>query len=133
MDYSKSCNTLAVGLGNLLYGWSEGTGVSLLNAGVKDGSWLTSIAFSSNKGGKSILAFGRSNGYLSLMSLFDSLLPRFEAQQPAPVACLCWRPTVTMRPSVSACKPGCMVPTEDLLVGDEMGDIYYYSVEWPEA
>ncbi|KAI1361390.1 WD40 repeat-like protein [Xylaria arbuscula] len=115
MDYNKSCNTLAVGLGNLLYGWSEGTGVSLLNAGVKDGSWLTSVAFSSEKGGKSILAFGRSNGCLSLMSLFDSLLPRFEAQQPVPVACLCWRPTVTMRPSINACNPGCMVPTEDLL------------------
>ncbi|RWA07104.1 hypothetical protein EKO27_g7996 [Xylaria grammica] len=133
MDYSKSCNTLAVGLGNLLYGWSEATGVTLLNAGVKDGSWLTSVAFSSEKGGKSILAFGRSNGYLSLMSLFDSLLPRFEAQQPAPVACLCWRPITTMRPSLSNISPGTMVPTEDLLVGDEMGDIYYYSVEWPAA
>ncbi len=133
MDYSKSCNTLAVGLGNLLYGWSEATGVTLLNAGVKDGSWLTSVAFSSEKGGKSILAFGRSNGCLSLMSLFDSLLPRFEAQQPAPVACLCWRPTVTMRPSVNVRNSSSMVATEDLLVGDEMGDIYYYSVEWPEA
>ncbi|KAI0531686.1 WD40-repeat-containing domain protein [Xylaria digitata] len=133
MDYSKSCNTLAVGLGNLLYGWSEATGVNLLNASIKDGSWLTSVAFSSEKGNKSILAFGRSNGYLSLMSLFDSLLPRFEAQQPAPVACLCWRPTVTMRPSLSPTKAGLMVATEDLLVGDEMGDIYYYSIEWPAA
>ncbi|KAI0099115.1 WD40-repeat-containing domain protein [Nemania sp. FL0031] len=133
MDYSKSCNTLAVGLGNLLYGWSEATGVSLLNAGPKDGSWLTSVAFSSEKGGKSILAFGRSNGGLSLMSLFDSLLPRFEAQQPAPVACLSWRPTVTMRPSLNVHNSGADVATEDLLVGDEMGDVYYYSVEWPEA
>ncbi|KAJ2969018.1 hypothetical protein NUW58_g10090 [Xylaria curta] len=132
MDYSKSCNTLAVGLGNLLYGWSESTGVTLLNAGVKDGSWLTSVAFSSDKGRKSILAFGRSNGNLSLMSLFDSLLPRFEAQQPAPVACLCWRPTVTMRPSLNGHSSGGMVATEDLLVGDELGEIYYYSVEWPE-
>ncbi|KAI1146953.1 WD40-repeat-containing domain protein [Nemania diffusa] len=133
MDYSKSCNTLAVGLGNLLYGWSEATGVTLLNAGAKDGSWLTSVAFSSEIGGKSILAFGRSNGGLSLMSLFDSLLPRFEAQQPAPVACLCWRPTVTMRPSMNVHNSGAAVPTEDLLVGDEMGEVYYYSVEWPQA
>ncbi|KAI8945678.1 WD40-repeat-containing domain protein [Xylaria longipes] len=132
MDYSRSCNTLAIGLGNLLYGWSEATGVSLLNASVKDGSWLTSVAFSSEQGGKSILAFGRSSGGLSLMSLFDSLLPRFEAQQPAPVACLCWRPTVTMRPSLNINNPGIMVGAEDLLVGDELGDVYYYSVEWPE-
>ncbi|KAI1276472.1 WD40-repeat-containing domain protein [Xylaria sp. FL0933] len=115
MDYSRSCNTLAVGLGNLLYGWSEATGVTLLNAGVKDGSWLTSVAFSSEKGGKSILAYGRSNGGLSLMSLFDSLLPRFEAQQPAPVACLCWRPTVTMRRSLNTRNCGSMVSTEELL------------------
>ncbi|KAI0545475.1 WD40-repeat-containing domain protein [Xylaria curta] len=133
MDYSRSCNTLAMGLGNLLYGWSERTGVSLLNAGVKDGSWLTSVAFSSEQGHKSILAFGRSNGGLSLLSLFDSLLPRFEAQQPAPVACLCWRPTVTMRRSLNTNNPSIMVPTEDLLVGDELGDVYYYSVEWPEG
>ncbi|KAI1174259.1 WD40 repeat-like protein [Nemania sp. FL0916] len=115
MDYSKTCNTLAVGLGNLLYGWSEATGVTLLNAGVKDGSWLTSVAFSSEIGGKSILAFGRSNGGLSLMSLFDSLLPRFEAQQPAPVACLCWRPTVTKRTSLSVHNADAVVATEDLL------------------
>ncbi|KAI0466065.1 WD40-repeat-containing domain protein [Xylaria cf. heliscus] len=111
MDYSRSSNTLAIGLGNLLYG---------------------SVAFSSERGSKSILAFGRSNGGLSLMSLFDSLLPRFEAQHPAPVGCLCWRPSVTMRPSLNVNNSGTMVPTEDLLVGDELGDVYYYSVEWPE-
>ncbi|KAI5920922.1 WD40-repeat-containing domain protein [Camillea tinctor] len=128
MAYSKTCNTLAVGLGNLLYGWSESSGVTLLNSGTKDGSWLTSVAFSSNQGCKSILAFGRSDGSLSLMSLFDSLLPRFEAQQPAPVACLSWRPTVTVRPSLNFHNYGVSVKTEDLLVGDEMGDVYYYSV-----
>ncbi|KAI1078611.1 WD40 repeat-like protein [Whalleya microplaca] len=115
MAYSRSRNTLAVGLGNLLYGWSESSGVTLLNAGIKDGSWLTSVAFSSDEGGKCILAFGRSNGALSLMSLFDSLLPRFEAQQPAPVTCLSWRPTVTTRPSVNPRNPGVPVKTEDLL------------------
>ncbi|KAI1343637.1 hypothetical protein F5Y15DRAFT_171714 [Xylariaceae sp. FL0016] len=131
MAYSKTCKTLAVGLGNCLYGWSERSGVSLLCAGIEDGSWLTSVAFSSNQGEKSILAFGRSNGLLSLMSLFDSLLPRFEIQQPSSVACLAWRPTASRRPSVNIYHPGVMVQTEDLLVGDDMGDIYYYSVEWP--
>lgn len=28
--------------------------------------------------------------------------------------------------------PGPLVKTEDLLVGDELGNIYYYSIEWPE-
>lgn len=132
MAYSKTCNTLAVGLGNLLYGWSESSGVTLLNAGIKDGSWLTSVAFSSEQGGKSILAFGRSSGLLSLVSLFDSLLPRFEAYHPEPIACLSWRPAATPRPSLSKRNPGVLVKTEDLLVGDDVGDVYYYSVEWPE-
>ncbi|KAI1134276.1 WD40 repeat-like protein [Hypoxylon sp. FL0543] len=120
MAYSRSCNTLAVGLGNLLYGWSESSGVTLLNTGHKDGSWLTSVAFSSDQGGKSILAFGRSSGLLSLVSLFDSLLPRFEAYHPEPIACLSWRPTTSTRPSRSRRNPGVLVKTEDLLVGDDM-------------
>lgn len=133
MAYSPTCNTLAVGLGNLLYGWSEHTGVSLLNPGVKDGSWLTSVAFSSSQGQKSILAFGRSNGALSLLSLFDSMLPRFDAQHASPVACLSWRPVTTTRPSMNPFNPGVSVQAEDLLVGEEAGDVYYYSVEWPES
>ncbi|KAI2602504.1 WD40 repeat-like protein [Hypoxylon sp. NC1633] len=122
MAYSRTCNTLAVGLGNLLYGWSEASGVTLLNAGLKDGSWLTSVAFSSNQGRKSILAFGRSSGFLSLVSLYDSLLPRFEAYHPAPIACLSWRPTTTTRPSRNKRNAGVLVKAEDLLVGDDMGD-----------
>ncbi|RYP00341.1 hypothetical protein DL764_006541 [Monosporascus ibericus] len=106
MAYDANCNTLAVGLGNLLYGWSESTGVTLMNAGLGDGSWLTSVAFSSEQGGKSILAFGRSNGRLSLMSLFEHLLPRFETQQAAPVASLSWRPMTTTRGSLNPFSPG---------------------------
>jgi meiosis-specific APC/C activator protein AMA1 len=131
MAYSPTCNTLAVGLSGLLYGWSETSGVSLLHAGAKDGSWLTSVAFSSNEGKKSILAFGRSNGNLVLLSLFDSMIPRFEARHAQPVACLSWRPVTTTRQSVNPNHPGVSVQTEDLVVGEEAGDIFYYSVEWP--
>ncbi|RYP63756.1 hypothetical protein DL770_009303 [Monosporascus sp. CRB-9-2] len=109
MAYDANCNTLVVGLGNLLYGWSESTGVTLMNAGLGDGSWLTSVAFSSEQGGKSILAFGRSNGRLSLMSLFEHLLPRFETQQAAPVACLSWRPMTTTRGSLNPFSPGTQI------------------------
>lgn len=132
MAYDSACNTLAVGLGGLLYGWSESSGVSLINAGVGDGSFLTSMAFSSEQGEKSILAFGRSNGRLSLMSLFEQLLPRFDTQQSAPVACLSWRPIPTRRASLNPLSAGESVLTEGLLVGNELGDLYYYSVEWPD-
>lgn len=132
MAYDANCNTLAVGLGNLLYGWSESTGVNILNAGLGDGSWLTSLAFSSEQGEKSILAFGRSNGRLSLMSPFEHMLPRFETQQAAPVACLSWRPTPMTRASLNPSTAGTPVQTEGLLLGDELGDVYFYSVEWPD-
>ncbi|CAG8957758.1 hypothetical protein HYFRA_00000096 [Hymenoscyphus fraxineus] len=132
LAYSATCHTLAVGLGALLYAWSEMQGVHLLNGGTINGSWITSLAFSSSQGGKCILASGRSDGTLSLMSLYDSMVPRFEIQQPCPVACVTWRPTVTLRPSRCPMSSNMSVKTEDLLVGDEVGNVYYYSVEWPE-
>jgi meiosis-specific APC/C activator protein AMA1 len=133
LAYSVTCHTLAVGLGSLLYAWSEMQGVHLLNEGNLNGSWLTSLAFSSTQGCRSILAFGRSDGSLTLMSLYDRMLPRFEIQQPCPIACVTWRPVVTERPSRNPRAPGLPVKMEDLLVGDELGSVYYYSVEWPEA
>lgn len=38
-----------------------------------------------------------------------------------------------MRPSGNPIAPGMLVRTEDLLVGDELGSVYYYCVEWPDA
>ncbi|KAK3387285.1 hypothetical protein B0H63DRAFT_155348 [Podospora didyma] len=145
LAYSPSCRTLAVGLGNLLYGWSESYGVQLLNAGASPADedsdvHLTSVAFSSTEGGQCILAYGRSNKAMGLMSLLDDIepnasrsspMPRFEVSQPAPIACLSWKPTCTMRPSKSDICPGTLVKTEDLLVSDELGHVYYYAVEWP--
>lgn len=117
----------------MLYAWSEMQGVHVLNDGNGSGAWLTSTAFSSTQGCKCILAYGRSDGIVVLMSLYDRALPRFEVQQPCPIACLTWRPIVTFRPSRSPIYPGTLVKTEDLVVGDEIGNIYYYSVEWPDA
>lgn len=68
------------------------------------------------------------------MSLYDSLLPRFEVQQPHPIACITWRPSITVRATRNPNSPkGVLVQTEDLVVGDENGHVYYYSVEWPEV
>ncbi|TLS23700.1 uncharacterized protein PpBr36_06117 [Pyricularia pennisetigena] len=103
LAYSYNAHTLAVGLGGFLYSWSEGTGVRLLDDGPRDASWITSIAFSSTNGGKDILAYGRSNK----------------------------KPVCTRRASRNPNNPGVQVDTEDLLVGDEAGNIYYYIVEWP--
>lgn len=116
----------------MLYAWSEKEGVYLLHGGVPNNSWLTTMGFSSTPGKKSILAFGRSDGTLTLMSLLDPIIPRFEVRQPCPIACLTWKPTVTMRSSHCPASEGVMTKTEDLVVGDEVGNVYYYAVEWPE-
>ncbi|RDW75740.1 WD40 repeat-like protein [Coleophoma crateriformis] len=139
LAYSATCHTMAVGLGQVLYRWSEQHGVHVLSPGKNDGSWLTSLAFSSTQGQKCILAFGRSDGSINLLSIYDGalernelILPRFEVRQPCPVACVTWKPTVNTRRSKNPSSSGIVVQTEILVVGDEIGNVYIYSVEWPD-
>lgn len=98
LAFSPVYQTLAVGLGTRLYSWSEETGVQTLeDNGPSDSSWLTTVDFSSRQGRKCILAYGRSNGLLNLMSLWDAptlydrQYPRFRFAphvEEAPVACV---------------------------------------------
>ncbi|KAK8040024.1 hypothetical protein PG993_008435, partial [Apiospora rasikravindrae] len=89
MSFCSNCDVIAVGLGNCVYGWSETSEVSLLNKGRSDGTWVSSLSFSSEGGLNSILACGRSNGTVSLVSLLDSegadeLPPVFAELEPGP-------------------------------------------------
>ena len=130
LAYCDTTRTLAVGLSPRVYLWSEEGGVRfppLIATSPTD--YVTSLSFSSTKGGKSILAVGRLSGQILLWSTFEMGV-RFEAQQPNPVSCLAFSPYVTMRPS--ELMPEDYVPCEDLLVGDDMGNIFYYTVEWPD-
>ncbi|KAI2484109.1 WD40 repeat [Pyrenophora tritici-repentis] len=135
LAYSFTSKCLAVGLGNFVHLWSERSGVNTpesLNSvpanGSPDNQHVTSLDFSSTIGGQAILAVGRADGRISLWSPFDSE-PRFDATQPKPVSCVSWRPTVVQRSSLR--DKALSVPTEELLIGDEAGYIYFYSVEWP--
>lgn len=87
---------------------------------------VTSLSFSSTQGGHCILAIGRHDGQISLWSLFDEG-DRFQSRQPNGVACLAFKPVTTRRPSE---RLGVTISTEELLVGDEIGVVYYYSIEW---
>ncbi|KAK7978418.1 WD domain-containing protein [Apiospora saccharicola] len=142
MAFCPNCDVIAVGLGNFVYGWSETSEVSLLSRGPREGGWVSSLSFSSEDGLNSILACGRANGTVNLLSLLDSEgadelppvfkpSPRFEAQHARAVASLSWSPVPTTRPSLNPNNPGVLVQTENLLVGEDVGDVYYYSVEWP--
>lgn len=124
-----------MGLGNFVHLWSERKGVdtpeslnSLSNTTTSDPQHVTSLAFSSTQGGQAILAVGRADGRIALWSPFDSE-PRFDATQPKPISCVAFRPTTVKRPSV---RDGALiVSTEELLIRDEAGHIYFYSIEWP--
>ena len=90
---------------------------------------VTSLSFSSHEGGSAILAIGRADGRITLWSPLDRD-PRFDSEQPAPVSCVTFRPNTVRRKSVR--DHIATVATEELLVGDEIGSVYYYSVEWPD-
>lgn len=92
-------------------------------------NYVTSLAFSSENGGKSILAIGRHSGTLCLWSTFDSKV-RFEVSHPDMITCVAFKQTKTRR--MSERFRGFEVDTEDLAVGDDVGMIWYYSVEWPD-
>lgn len=127
LAYSHTSRTLAVGLNNKVYLWSEMFGVQFPPTfSGRSNAYITSLSFSSTQGGYSILAIGRIDGQVALWSLFDDD-SRFESQQPSAVACVAFKPCITRRPSE---RLAAIVNTEDLLVGDELGNVHYYSVEW---
>ena len=111
-----------------MYLWSESFGVRYPPEPVsRNSTYVTSLSFSSVEGGSSILAIGRNTGQISIWSLDDPDAIRFQAQQPCAIACVAFKPVTTRRSSE---RFGCLMATEELLVGDEVGNIYYYSIEW---
>lgn len=129
LAYSTIAGTLAVGLGHRVYLWSEAFGVQHPPLGEHDSSnYVTSLSFSSDNGGRSILAVGRKSGILSLWSTFDSDV-RFEISHSSIITCVAFKQTKSKR--LSERFDDMEVDTEDLAVGDDLGNIWYYSVEWP--
>ena len=131
LAYSDTVECLAVGLGPHVYLWSEkhaGKEIPDSLTAPFGSAHVTSVSFSSLGGGNAILAIGRADGRITLWSPLDRE-PRFDSEQPASVSGVCFRPTTARRGSV---RDGTtMVDTEELLVGDEAGFVYYYSIEWP--
>ncbi|KAL4919975.1 WD40-repeat-containing domain protein [Aspergillus aurantiobrunneus] len=129
LAYSTIAGTLAVGLGHRVYLWSEAFGVQYPPLGEHDSSnYVASLSFSSENGGRSILAVGRKSGMLSLWSTFDSDV-RFEISHSSTITCVAFKQTKSRR--LSERFEDIEVDAEDLAVGDDLGNIWYYSVEWP--
>lgn len=130
LAYSTSARCLAVGLGAHVYLWSETRGVKTPDSLTSlFASHVTSLSFSSTDGGHAILAIGRADGRITLWSPFDKD-PRFDSEQPAPVSSVCFSPRPFKRVSIR--DPLVRAWTEYLLIGDEAGHVYLYSVEWPD-
>ncbi|KAF2141366.1 uncharacterized protein K452DRAFT_229057 [Aplosporella prunicola CBS 121167] len=131
LAYSYTAKCLAVGLAGNVYLWSETQGVGTPESlNIPYAAHVTSVSFSSTQGGQAILAIGRADGGVALWSVFEQE-PRFNSSQPSPVSCLSFSPNTAKRPSIR--DSSIMVNTEQLLIGDELGHIYFYSVEWPDA
>ncbi|PWY87272.1 cell cycle regulatory protein [Aspergillus sclerotioniger CBS 115572] len=131
LAYSSISGVLAVGLGHRVYLWSEDWGVQ--HPPLSDqhpSNYVTSLAFSSENGRKSILAVGRQSGMLCLWSTLEPEV-RFEISHPDSITCLAFRQTKSRR--LSERLRNVEVDVEDLAVGDDLGNIWYYSVEWPDG
>jgi WD40 repeat protein len=129
LAYSVKAKVLAVGLANTVYFWNESGGVdSPTSLNPPSNAHVSSLSFSSNQGEKAILAVGRSNGQVMLYSPLEAE-PRFDSAQSSPICCVAFRPTTAKKPSQR--DHHILVDTEELLVGDEIGNVLIYSVEWP--
>lgn len=133
--YSPHTHSLAVGLHSDVYNWTEAGGARPFEPWST--SHVTSLAFSCLSGGNNILAIGRIDGSLSLWNPIEQT-PRIERPHNAGVACLAWKPVTSNRSSSRVTiysgrdrpRPSLTVETEELLVGDEFGNVYYYSIDW---
>ena len=121
LAYCPTAHCLAVGLQSRVYLWSETSGVTNPRGrgdDVVQDSYVTSLAFSSDKGKHCILAIGRSDGRIAFWSIFEEG-DRIHYKQNNAIACLSF-------------KPICNKNTEELLVGDEVGIVSYFSIEWAD-
>ncbi|KAI9804215.1 MAG: hypothetical protein M1825_001617 [Sarcosagium campestre] len=128
--YSPTTNTIAVALGGAVFLWTEVDGVIPMTF-ERDNilPHVTTLAFSSAQGGHIILAIGRVDGTLTLWSTVE-MVQRFDTCHTAPISCLAWKPRLSQRPSSRPLAQGKLAMTEELLVGDEKGTVWYYAVEW---
>lgn len=131
LAYSYTAQTLAVAIGSHVYIWTEEGGVQnppLMPFRLQN--YVTSVSFSSTNGGHAILAVARQNGQVTLWSVQEDRV-RHDVRHDNSVSCVSFRPTVTYRASTHTRLP--IIACEDLLVGDDLGNVYYYSVEWPDV
>lgn len=128
--YCSNTGILAVSLAHEVYLWTEDYGVHYppFSSGLQE-DYVTSLSFSSESGGRSILAIGVRSGVVFLWSTYE-LGCRFAVPHQKSVSCVAFKPTTTRR--ISERRSDMEADAEDLAVGDEAGNVWYYSLEWPD-
>ncbi|KAI9661340.1 MAG: hypothetical protein M1831_003073 [Alyxoria varia] len=134
LAYSRDADRLAVGLGEKVYLWSEPTGARPVPQDVQQNvrGYVTSLSFSSSQGGQSILALGRSDGSITLWSptVENQRFLRIQPSASAAASHVSFSPFSTRRTSQR--HEAFVTEQEILLVGDDLGIISVYFVEWPK-
>lgn len=134
LAYSQTADRLAVGLANKVYLWSEKTGVinppSEVNANAFRSAYVSSLAFSSIKGGHAILAVSGCNGTVLLWSPRDEEKRILRLSLPTAAVIVSFRPATEKHPSQRLQERE--VEQEVLLIGDDLGTVSVYFVEWPK-
>ena len=140
--YSPVTHSLAVGLNADVYTWTEAGGATPFEP--YSASHVTCLNFSSKAGHRNILAIGRIDGSLCLWKPGEPA-PRLEKKLNAGIACVSWRPVIQTRwestlravpeddQELMAELSHSWLQCEDLLVGDELGNIFYYTVVWNDG
>ncbi|QQK45743.1 WD40/YVTN repeat-like-containing domain [Penicillium digitatum] len=129
-NFWKLAHTSSVGLGHQVYLWSEGHGVDYPPfPDLHPSNYVTSLSFSSEDGERSILAVARRSGQLSLWSTLEKQT-RFEISHPSTLTCVAFKPRTSRR--LSERFMYVLVDVEEIVVGDDFGNIWYYSVEWSD-
>lgn len=124
LTYLASAKCFADAVGSNVYLWSETEGVGVPEIINTSDGHVTSLSFSS----QGILAIGRATGSVTLWSVFDEE-PRLKSQHARPISCVSFAPNTSKRSSMR--DPAMMVETEHLLVGDDLGNVSLFAVEWP--
>ncbi|KAB8342754.1 hypothetical protein FH972_022352 [Carpinus fangiana] len=134
LAYSCAADRLAVALGSMVYLWSEHRAVIPLPPDLHPqhlrSAYVTSLAFSSEQGGRGVLAVARGDGSVALWSPLDEEPRYLKLTQATAAAHVSFRPT-TIR-CASQRHPSFIAETEVMLVGDDIGAISVYFVEWPK-
>ncbi|KAL9082225.1 MAG: hypothetical protein Q9159_006588 [Coniocarpon cinnabarinum] len=136
LAYSHTADRLAVALGEKVFLWSEGKGVMPTPDQLQPSpgtrlSYVTSLSFSSVVSGNAVLAVARVNGVVMLYSPLDEVQRFIKIDVDRSAVNCSFRPLPVRRSSLNLDYVGS--DQEVLAIGDELGLVNIYFIDWPKT